>query len=155
MDPEKLLHKIHQLLAGQRLAVLATSDMRIPYASLVAFCSSPDLRIIYFATPRATRKYANLMNQHQVAFLIDSRANQAEDFHQAAAVTVLGRCEEVAEERKDNSAGPYLEKHPYLKEFVEAPTTAFFVVHVEEFIYVSRFQEVFVYQVADASFIAP
>jgi len=147
MNPKKLQQKIRQLLAGQRLAVLSTSNKGRPYASLVAFCFSSDLRFMYFATPRATRKYANLMIQPQVAFLVDNRANQAEDFHEAAAVTVLGRCEEIAIDRKQNAATPYLDRHPYLKEFVEAPTTAFFAVEVEKYIYVSRFQEVLEYQV--------
>ncbi len=151
MDPEKLHHKIYQLLASQSLAVLSTSDKGSPYASLVAFCFSPDLKVMYFATPRATRKYANLLNQPQVAFLVDSRANQAEDFHQAAAVTVLGLCEEIAENWKQKEAVLYLERHPYLKEFIEAPTTAFFTVHVEKYIYVSHFQEVFEYKVANAT----
>ena len=149
MNPEKLRHNIQQLLASQRLAVLSTSDKGSPYASLVAFSFSSDLRCIYFATTRATRKYANLMSQPRVAFLIDSRTNQVEDFHRAAAVTVLGRCEEVTEKEKQHAAGLYIERHPYLKEFVEAPTTAFFSVPVEMYIYVSHFQEVFELRIAD------
>ena len=151
MDPEKLRDNIYQLLTSQRLAVLSTSDKGRPYASLVAFCFSADLRYMYFATPRATRKYANLIDQPQVAFLVDSRANQAEDFHRAAAVTVLGRCEEIAEDGKQKAAVPYLERHPYLKEFIDAPTTAYFAVRIEKYIYVSHFQEVFEYKVADAT----
>ena len=149
MDPEKLRDNIYQLLTIQRLAVLSTNDKGRPYASLVAFCFSADLRMMYFATQRATRKYANLVNQPQVAFLIDSRTNQVEDFHRAAAVTVLGQCEEVAEDKKQDVVRPYLEKHPYLREFIEAPSTAFFATHVETYIYVSHFQEVLEYKVAD------
>ena len=151
MEPEKLRDNIYQLLTSQRLAVLSTSDKGRPYASLVAFCFSTDLRIMYFATPRATRKYANLIGQPQVAFLVDSRANQTEDFHRAAAVTVLGRCEEIAEDGKQKAAVPYLERHPYLKEFIDAPTTAYFAVRIEKYIYVSHFQEVFEYKVADGT----
>lgn len=150
VNPEKLRHNIQQLLESQRLAVLSTSDKGSPYASLVAYSFSSDLRFIYFATTRATRKYANLMSQSQIAFLIDSRTNQVEDFHRAAAVTVLGRCEEVEEKKKQHAAELYMERHPYLKEFVEAPTTAFFSVIVERYIYVSRFQEVFELRIADA-----
>ena len=156
MNSEALRHKMYQLLASQKLAVLSTSDKGgDPYADLVAFYCSPDLRILYFSTPRATRKYHNLMNHPQVAFLVDSRANQEEDFHQAAALTVLGWCEEVTEEKKADAAKPYLEKHPYLEAFVAAPTTAFFAVHVEKYIYVSHFQEVFEYQVGGGSSFAP
>ncbi len=155
MKTEKLRQNVHQLLASQRLAALSTSDKGNPYASLVAYSFSSDLRFIYFATTRATRKYGNLMSQPRVAFLIDSRTNQVEDFHQAAAVTVLGRCEEVAEETKQHAAELFIERHPYLQEFVEAPTTAFFSVSVDKYIYVSRFQEVFELRIADASDTTP
>ena len=149
MNSEKLRDNIYQLLASQSLAVLSTIDKGSPYASLVAFCFSKDLRIMYFATPRATRKYKNVNDQPQVAFLVDSRANKAEDFHQAVAVTVLAQCEEVAEENKQEVAGPFLEKHPYLNEFVNASTTALFAANAEKYIYVSHFQEVLEYKVTD------
>ncbi len=155
MDPTKFREQIHQLLAGQRLAVLSTSEMGRPYASLVAFYFSPDLRFVCFATTRSTRKYANLKNQPQVAFLIDSRSNQEEDFHQAAAVTVIGQSRELDGEERQRAADLYLLRHPYLEEFIEAPTTAFFTVHVEKYIHVSRFQEVFEYLVTDAPDITP
>ena len=155
MNPEKLRAKIYQLLASQKLAVLSTSDKGRPYASLVAFCFSPDLRLLYFATPRATRKYANLMGQPKIAFLIDSRSNSEDDFHEASAVTVLGRCVELGNDKKNTAAGIYLQRHPYLKEFIQAPTTAFFTVEVEKYIHVSRFQHVVEYEVADAADTTP
>jgi nitroimidazol reductase NimA-like FMN-containing flavoprotein (pyridoxamine 5'-phosphate oxidase superfamily) len=143
MNPKKLQQKISRLLDRKKLAVLSTCGGRGPYASLVAFHYTSDLRCIYFATTRATRKYANLMHQPQVAFLIDSRTNREEDFHRAEAVTVIGRAEEFEEQEKQTAAASYLRRHPYLQEFIEAPTTAFFAVRTEDYIYVSNFQEVF------------
>jgi nitroimidazol reductase NimA-like FMN-containing flavoprotein (pyridoxamine 5'-phosphate oxidase superfamily) len=151
MGQEKLQHHIHQLLESQKLAVLSTTDKGRPYASLLAFAYSADLRHIYFATTRATRKYANLMGQPRAAFLIDNRANCAEDFHQAAAVTVTGNCREITEKDKGSATANFLDTHPYLEDFIKAPTTAFFVFDVEKYIHVSRFQEVFEYRVADAT----
>lgn len=155
MDQAKLRHLIQLLLEGQKLAVLSTSEKGRPYASLVAFGYSGDLRFLYFATTRATRKYANLIDQPRVAFLIDNRGNSEKDFHQAAAFTALGQSGEIAGERKKSAMTPYLKRHPFLKEFVEAPTTAFFEVEIERYIYVSRFQEVFEYRLADAATIEP
>lgn len=143
MNPKELQQKISRLLDRQKLAVLSTCGVSGPYGSLVAFHYSSDLRCIYFATTRATRKYANLMHQPQVALLVDSRANRQEDFHRAEAVTVIGRAEEFDEEEKQSAAASYLVRHSYLQEFIEAPTTAFFAVRTENYIYVSRFQEVF------------
>lgn len=143
MNPNELQNKIRRLLASQRLAVLSTCGPAGAYASLVAFDYASNLRCMYFATTRATRKYANLMHEPRLAFLVDSRTNRQEDFHQAAAVTVTGLAEEFEEKEKQAAAGSYLAKHPYLQDFIAAPTTAFFAVRTENYIYVSRFQEVF------------
>ncbi|MDW7771676.1 MAG: pyridoxamine 5'-phosphate oxidase family protein [Desulfobulbaceae bacterium] len=143
MNPKELREKIRELLAGQRLAVLSTFSPGGPYASLVAFHHSPDLRCLFFATPRASRKYANLMHLQQAALLIDSRTNRSEDLQQAVAVTATGSAEEFSEEEKPAAAVFYLERHPYLQDFIAAPSTAFFAVLVENYIYVSCFQDVF------------
>jgi hypothetical protein len=48
---------MQDLLAAQPLGVLATSMAGQPYTSLVAFVADADLRQVWFATERATRKY--------------------------------------------------------------------------------------------------
>lgn len=155
MDRNKLKQRITRLLDGQLLAVLSSSGTNGPYASLVAFQYTADLRCMYFATPRATRKYANIMHDSKVAFLIDSRSNRQNDFHRADAVTVIGRADEFAEKEKKDAAASYLARHPYLAEFIAAPTTAFFAVQTENLIYVSRFQEVFELRVDHVPGVAP
>jgi heme iron utilization protein len=77
-------------LTSQPLAVLSTHQAGQPYSNLIAFAATPDLESIFFATTRATRKFANLMADPRVALLIDNRANQEADFAEAAALTVLG-----------------------------------------------------------------
>ena len=52
--------RLAELFGSQNLAALSTHNAGQPYASLVAFCAAADLRHIYFATPKTTRKYANL-----------------------------------------------------------------------------------------------
>lgn len=145
MDSQQLQQQIRELLAGQRLAVLATSDRGRPYASLVAFSAADDLHALYFTTSRETRKYANLTAEPRTALLIDSRTNREEDFLQAEAVTVLGMAIEFEGEEKKPPVALFLARHPTLREFVEAPSTAFFAVRVEKFVYVSRFREVLEY----------
>ena len=51
---------LRELITGQKLAMLATHKGGQPYASLVAFCVSDDLRFLHSATPRAARKFGNL-----------------------------------------------------------------------------------------------
>lgn len=91
---------------------------------------------------RGTRKYTNILTHKEVAMVIDTRTNQTADFSDAAAVTVLGEVEEVTANERKKSLKIYLEKHPYLREFVESPTCALLKVKVKTYIMVSRFQNV-------------
>jgi nitroimidazol reductase NimA-like FMN-containing flavoprotein (pyridoxamine 5'-phosphate oxidase superfamily) len=130
------------LLNGQRLAVVATHAGGQPYANLVAFAASDDLRHIYFATPRSTRKFENLAADCRVALLVDSRGNREEDFHEAAAVTVVGSAGELSGADKEQALERYLARHPYLEEFVRSPTCALFKIHVKRYVLVRNFQNV-------------
>ena len=149
MNRQELRKQIKKLLQSQQLAVLSTSEHGRPYANLVAFHFSQDLHFLYFATARETRKYAILMAEPHVAMLIDSRSNREQDFSRAAAVTVLGRAEEIAGEEKPAAAKAYVVRHPSLRQFVNSPTTALFAVKVQNCIYVSGFREVSEYPIID------
>lgn len=136
------LGKIREIFRSQRLAVLSTRNGEQPYSNLICFVASDDLSHILFATTRATRKYANLMQEARVSLLVDNRSNDPADTFQAMAVTALG----VARELEDNEAGlalrVYIELHPHLKEFVSSPSTAMLRLDVEKYITVCRFQDV-------------
>jgi heme iron utilization protein len=141
-DPEQLKQRLSQLFVSQKLAVLSTQHQGQPYASLIAFAASDDLKELYFATPRATRKFAYLQANPRVALLIDSRSNQDADIHQAIATTAVGKAAEVPEEERDRVLKRYLGKHPHLEDFAQSPSTALVRVTVETYYVVSRFQEV-------------
>jgi nitroimidazol reductase NimA-like FMN-containing flavoprotein (pyridoxamine 5'-phosphate oxidase superfamily) len=138
----QLRKTLKDLFASQRLGVLATYGRGQPYSSLVAFVATEDLKHLVFATTRATRKYANLSTESRVALLVDNRSNQDTDFHRAIAVTALGKAEEVKERERDHFLRLYLAKHPYLDEFVNAPTCALLKVSVDRYYMVNRFQNV-------------
>jgi len=129
-------------LEFQPLAVLATQAQGAPYASLVAFVASEDLKKLYFATSRSTRKYANLTADSRAALLVDSRSNAVTDFHQAKAVTAVGRIREVDDPERDGVIRRYLKKHPHLTTFVHSPTCALLGLAVNTFYLVSTFQKV-------------
>ena len=134
-----------ELLTAQKLAVLATQRAEHPYASLVAFAADPDLRRIYFATPRSTRKFENLSANPHVALLVSSSTNDPSDFHRAVAVTAQGRVEGIPESLREEKQKRYLYKHPYLADFVKSPTCAFLCVHVHAYYLVKNFQHVMEY----------
>jgi len=133
---------IQNLLDGQRLAVLSTLMSGRPYSNLIAFAATDDLKDIFFATTRATRKFANLTAEPRVSLLMDNRSNQETDFGEASAVTVLGTAAEVIGPDRDKYLQIYLKKHPYLEDFITAPTCALIRVKVEKYIMVTQFQEV-------------
>ena len=139
---KRLERLVSKLLDSQKLAVLSTSVDNQPYSSLVAFSTSPDLKRLFFATPQTTRKFHHLTENPKVSLLVNSAMNRAEDIHEAAAVTILGDIEKSTPEEAKKYRINYLSKHPHMKEFVHAKTTALVCVRVRAYYYVERFQQV-------------
>jgi nitroimidazol reductase NimA-like FMN-containing flavoprotein (pyridoxamine 5'-phosphate oxidase superfamily) len=139
---DETLALIRELLESQRLAVLSTQDHGQPYCNIIAIAATDDLKNLLFATTRATRKYANLMADPRVAVLVDNRKNAPSDFADAAAVTALGKAWELQGAERQRFLKVYLARHPYLEEFVAAPTCALLRIKVDRYIAVSRFQDV-------------
>ena len=133
---------LKDLFSSQSLAVLATYGSGQTYGSLVAFAATDDLKHLLFATTRDTRKFDNLTHNPMVALVMDNRANQETDFHQAIAVTATGSVKESGAPEKDLLLKLYLSRHPYLKEFVTSPTCALLKVEVDTYYIVSNFQNV-------------
>ena len=144
MDMEKeLKSRLESLLQNQPLGVLSTQQKGRPYASLVAFAAMEDLKTLLFATTRTTRKYENIASDPRVAMLIDNRSNQTVDFHSAMAVTATGKAEELDPNEREAYLQIYLEKHPHLKDFVNAPSCALLRIKIDTYYLVNRFQKVF------------
>jgi hypothetical protein len=137
-----LRERLTGLFQTQRLAVLSTQRDGQPYSNLVAFAATPDLRWLVFATTRATRKFENLTADPRASMLIDNRSNQVSDFREAVAATAVGRVMELSGEQKTRILDLYLGKHPFLREFVEAPTCALLRLEVATYLIVERFQKV-------------
>jgi len=150
-DINRLKKGLEELLKSQKLAVLATHNRGQPYGSLVSFAATKDLKELFFATTRSTRKYANLKKDTRVAMVIDNRENTERDLHKAMAVTVTGKAEEARPGEEEVYFSIYLDKHPYLKDFVKSPTCALLIVKVDTYYLVRRFQEVTELHVEDWS----
>jgi nitroimidazol reductase NimA-like FMN-containing flavoprotein (pyridoxamine 5'-phosphate oxidase superfamily) len=143
MDKKKQLQEqLTDLFSSQNLAILATQQGGQPYASLVAFDATDDLKHIYFVTPNTTRKFANLIADSRVALLVNSSVNQASDFHEAISVTAVGKAVEVNDDNKETVLKHYLSKHPHLEDFVRSPTSALVRVSVSSYYRVKNFQNV-------------
>jgi nitroimidazol reductase NimA-like FMN-containing flavoprotein (pyridoxamine 5'-phosphate oxidase superfamily) len=139
---EQLRERLAELFNSQSLAALSTHNAGQPYASLVAFYAATDLKHIYFATPRTTRKYANLTADNRVAVMVNSSTNETSDFHRAISVTAIGRAQETVGPDKQTILHHYLSKHPHLDDFVRSPTCALVDVSVSSYFLVKNFQNV-------------
>jgi nitroimidazol reductase NimA-like FMN-containing flavoprotein (pyridoxamine 5'-phosphate oxidase superfamily) len=141
-DRGGLIALLTALFAEQRFAVLATQKDGQPCADLVPFAATEDLKQLLFVTPRATRKFANLVSDPQVAMMMDNRQNRISDLHSAEAVTAIGKAEEVVGPEKETLLAPYISKHPLLETFARAPTCALLKTSVEKYDIAGRFQNV-------------
>jgi nitroimidazol reductase NimA-like FMN-containing flavoprotein (pyridoxamine 5'-phosphate oxidase superfamily) len=133
--------EVGALVHGEAYGVLCSQGGGQPYGSLLAFASGDDLRELAFATPVTTRKYALLSACDRVAFLVDDRARGGE-IMDVAAVTAVGRAEELSGAAREAWAERLVARHPHLASFVRAPTCAVFRIAVERYFHVTRFQEV-------------
>ncbi|MEI8183531.1 MAG: pyridoxamine 5'-phosphate oxidase family protein [Desulfomonile sp.] len=141
-EEDKLDIEIRSLLTSQKFGVLSTQEKDHPYLSLVAFAETTDLRTILFATTRTTRKFKNISSRAGVALLVDNRSNEAADIHEAMAITAVGTACEISQLLREKLNRVYLEKQPYMREFLSSPSTALVKIDVENYLLVRHFQKV-------------
>jgi general stress protein 26 len=139
MDDIDIPEDLTDLISNQRFCVLATADSGHPYTNLISFAITDDLRSIIFATKRQTNKYKNITSESRTALLIDNRGNDPDDIKKAITVTALGHSKEV-DQGKDGKLKLFLDKHPYMKDFVEDPDCALMELDVNKYIYVKEFE---------------
>lgn len=139
-NEEDLEAGIRELLESELFAVLSTQHAGLPYASLISFAATSNLKQIIFSTTRETRKYSLLEKSPQVALLVDNRSQNPPLINYIQAVTITGKATILSQKGKWTTL--LLEKHPYLREFIENPSTALIVVDVYRYFFVRRFQEV-------------
>ncbi|MGA9394620.1 MAG: pyridoxamine 5'-phosphate oxidase family protein [Azonexus sp.] len=133
---------LRDLFRSQCYAVLATDDHGQPFASLMAFAATEDLRQIVILTERDRRKFANLKANCRVALLIDDRKNEGEDTKKSVAVTVIGEAQEAGPEASAALLKLFLARHPRLGAFAASPTCTVVSVNISSYMLVSRFEQV-------------
>ncbi|MEE4312541.1 MAG: pyridoxamine 5'-phosphate oxidase family protein [candidate division KSB1 bacterium] len=141
-DPE-LANRIMQLVNGQPFAVLCTQGESQPYASLIAYAFTEDLKHFFFTTPVATRKYHLLTHCERVALMIDNRCQHPDDMTKIEAITVTGKATHIHSGDMHQQGKDLLKlRHSYLRQFVEANSTALFKIEVVRYFHVTQFQGV-------------
>ena len=148
MDEKKLKNLIQQLLEHQRFAVIATETNQQPYTNLVAFASTPDLRVFVFATKRNTQKYLNINENNRIAILIDNRENTPTDLTNAITITALGTAREV-QDRIEEYRDLLLQKHPDLLGFLNDPACALIEIQVTTYQIIQKFEQMHILHIVD------
>ena len=133
---------IRKVAASELFGVLATEKNGAPYTTLVAFVLQDDLKKLFFATPRDTKKFKHLTVNERISFLIHNSTNTPEDIGSAIGITITGRASEHSKEVSQEAVATYVKKHPHMKEFLLSPNTAFISVAIERYDMVERFQNV-------------
>ena len=133
---------LREMLESQLLGVLGTHHDGEPYTSLVGFASTPDLKHLFFATGRATRKHANLVADARASMLVDNRSNRPADFTEASAATAVGVVEELSDSELPDFDRVFLAKHRHLESFVHSPSCVRLRLRVAVYMVVTHFQHV-------------
>jgi uncharacterized protein YhbP (UPF0306 family) len=142
-EEQDVAGNISRLLGSQPFGVLCTQGWGQPYGAVVAFAYDSGLSALAFCTPTATRKFRLLEESSRVALVIDSRSLHPDDMMKVEAVTVTGNALRLAEsEARREWAQRIVQRHGYLRQFLQAPSTALFRIDAFRYFYVSRFQEV-------------
>jgi general stress protein 26 len=141
MNDETLKKHIIKIMHEQKYAVIATQAKKGVYTNLVAFCSSDNLKNIYFATSTKSNKYVNLVINPYTSILIDDRENTTSDIINATAITALGKASNI-DKNNTEIKDLYLKKHPQLNDFIQANDSVFIKLNVDKYIYVNSFENI-------------
>lgn len=135
--------RIHRLMTEQPYAVLCTQGGGQPYGSVIAFVANQALNGVVFATPIATRKFRLISECDRVALVIDNRAGHPGDVSRIDAITATGKAVKLDD---SNAAHDWqqrlIRKHPHMRDFICAPSTALIRVEILRYLHVVRLQEV-------------
>lgn len=138
-----VLQRLIVLNRRERHSVLATDSGGQPYTSLVAYALTPDARGLLFATPKKTTKYRNILRNRRVSLMIDTRSNSPRGYLESEALTVIGEARVLRKGAKQQAmADLFIRKHPRLREFVRAGSTALILVSINRIMHAGRFQTV-------------
>lgn len=140
-DPD--IHSVlTSVLSAQRSGVLGTCFMDIPLCSQMAFAVTEDLRAILVVTPRQSSKFDNMTANPNVSFLVTTARNNPDDPAQAMALTATGWATELVGEDRHAALSLFVARHPELRAFAFAATSAIMEIRVDSYDVVRNFQNV-------------
>lgn len=147
MTEENIRAELKAALSGQLFAVLSThGSSGPPHSTIVCFTAADELASILFVTPRASRKYNLLTQRPEATLFIDDRRDDLKELDKIRGIEARGRVSELAPDDLELYRQLFLRKFPNLAGFVDAPSSAWFLLAVESYDVVWRFQQVLQYR---------
>lgn len=144
---DRLRNTIKNITSKELFGVFATSVNDVPYTTLIAFVLQDDLKKLFFATPRDTKKFKDLRINEKVSFHVQNSNNSPEDISSAVGITITGKASECLKNKSEEAIISYLLKHPQMEEFIYSLNIAFISVEIEKYNVVEKFQNVTVLKV--------
>ncbi len=146
MNSETLRSAIINRLESQSFAILSTrGNQDAPHSTIVCFASADELETLIFFTPRASRKFANLIDRPETTLFIDDRSLFMGNLKDIWGIEARGRFREATAEESPAYRGLFLNKYPDLIDFVDAKSAALCLLDVQSYDAVHHFQDVMRY----------
>lgn len=134
--------EIRALLAGRKLAVLATQSDGQPHASLMAFTPVDDIKRLVFATYRKTRKYESMIKDGRAALLIGSGIEPFEQQRTGLIVTAHGNVSDAPSNSRQSMLKSHIQRHPEFEEYFSSQECALIVMEISSYQLVTSTDEV-------------
>ena len=138
---EETIEQMKELYRKQSFGVLATQGEEELDTSLISFVVTDDFSHLIFASPRDTKKIDSIKQNQEVSILVDNRDQQPETINDIVAVSAKGHANILDKNNNEEISKALIEKHPYLKDFIDADSTVIVSVDIANYFFVSSFQE--------------
>lgn len=110
-----------------------------PYCSLMCYACNDDCTEIYLVTHRDTTKFQNLITNHNVSLLVDSRENS--HFSEVQALTIEGRFVPVEDNSEETGIrNQFIACHPDLREFTDHADAEWLRIKIQSFLLLKGLQ---------------
>jgi len=130
-----MLDQIEKILQDNSLCVLCTEGGDKPHCSLMTYVLSEDLRILWMAATKESRKCRNLFDNPQVSVLVDNRQNLSTTAETlVTSVTFDGVYHPVEQGELEKIRSLISTTHPELQEIIKSPSCVLFGVKLKSYL---------------------
>ncbi len=130
-----MLEEMKSLIRAKDVCVLATSSGKQPHCSLMSYVTDEDCREFFMISSLETKKFRNLLENHAVSLLIDTREEDVGRKREGVrALTISGFFQEIENREKEMFyRDKLLARHPHLKAFMESDAAHVFCIKAQSF----------------------